>query len=382
MVYIDPEFVLPTIPENESGGGTEVDANVLAALPEGTVIKWVQPYGISFWALSKTVDAIMPDGREQRYFLKVYNAARAFEIARGEYESTKELVAAIPGGAPTPVGFGVYADDPTRAFFLAEFRDMKDVLPGDKELVSLVAKIHQKTSPNGKFGYHVTTFSGKHPTDTTWCDTWEEFFTRSMKDTMQAELATQGPHAELEELSEKILTKVIPRLIRPMETGGRKITPVLVHGDLWHGNISVDCETEEPVVYDPCCFYGHNEYDFSMWRADRYRTKDRHVSAYFDLPGMEPNEPSDEVWDRNALYAMRSDLAVSILWPANKNMRELALNEMRRLVAKYGEGYTDEEYIVVSEAPQEVLSGESSVGEDDKGHFNWKSGLMPVPTNA
>jgi hypothetical protein len=30
MVYINPEFVQPTIPENESDGGTEVDSNVLA----------------------------------------------------------------------------------------------------------------------------------------------------------------------------------------------------------------------------------------------------------------------------------------------------------------------------------------------------------------
>lgn len=204
---------------------------------------------------------------------------------------------------------------------------MEDKLPSTDELVSLVATIHSRASPNGKFGYHTTVFAGKHAIDTTWCDTWEEFFTRCMKDTMLAELAVQGPNPELEELSEKILSKVIPRLIRPMETDGRIITPVLVHGDLWHGNVSVGRETGKPVVYNPCCFYGHNECalihsfprgetacvsrggpnikftdDFSMWRASRYHTTQDHVKAYFAI--IPPTEPKEDQDDRNALYAL------------------------------------------------------------------------------
>ncbi|KAK4213975.1 Fructosamine kinase-domain-containing protein [Rhypophila decipiens] len=328
MVCIDPGFVVPGIPENEKYEGTEVDANVRKALPEGTTIKWAKTFVASFWAMSSKIDAVLPSGEEQSYFLKVHNPGLI---------STRELLSVIPNNVPQVVAHGPCASKPGRAFFLAEFRDMRDELPSASDLVSVVAAIHTKTSPNGKFGYPVTTFSGKHPMDTRWCDTWEEYFRRCMKDTMEAELATQGPNLELQELSGKILTKVVPRLIRPMETGGRKITPVLVHGDLWHGNVSVDEKTKVPVLYDPCCFYGHNEYDFSMWRATRYLTSREHVDEYFKTN--DRSEPQEDQDDRHALYALRSDLAVSVLWPENKDMRELAIQEMQRLVAKYGDGY-------------------------------------------
>jgi fructosamine-3-kinase len=136
---------------------------------------------------------------------------------------------------------------------------MTDEMPSVEELVKVVNKIHQVQSPNGKFGFHVTTFTGKHAVDNEWTDTWEECFTRAMKDTMEGEVLIHGHNQELSDLSEKILTKVIPRLIRPMETEGRSIKSVLLHGDLWHGNVSVDNMTDEPVLYDPCCFYGHHE---------------------------------------------------------------------------------------------------------------------------
>jgi fructosamine-3-kinase len=201
----------------------------------------------------------LEDGQEKSYFMKIYTVSRALDIARGEFESTQQLAAVVPDNVPKAVAYGVCASDPNRAFFLAEFRDMTDELSSVTTLVSIVAKSHQHPSPNGKFGFNVTSFSGKHASDNAWCDTWEEFFTRAMRDTMEAELATHGPDEELQELSKKILAKVIPRLIRPMETEGRRIKPVLVHGDLWHGNVSIDEETKEPVLYDPCCFYGHNE---------------------------------------------------------------------------------------------------------------------------
>ncbi|KAM7212467.1 Fructosamine kinase domain containing protein [Rhypophila decipiens] len=349
MVYIDPGFVVPGIPENEKYEGTEVDANVRKALPEGTTIKWVKTFVASCWAISSKIDAVLPSGEKQSYFLKVYIAPRAEDIARGEFESTRELLSVIPNNVPQVVAHGPCASKPHRAFFLAKFRDMRDELPSASDLVSVVAAIHTKTSPNGKFGYPVTTFSGKHPMDTRWCDTWEEYFTRCMKDTMDAELTMQGPNSELQELSGRIFTKVIPCLIRPMETGGRKITPVLVHGDLWHGNVSLSYTT-------PCCFYGHNEYYFSMWRATRYLTSREHVDEYFKTNGR--SEPQEDQDDRHALYAL--DLAVSVLWPENKDMRELAIQEMKRLVAKYGDGY--EGYLAAQGISKAIVREAEGVG--------------------
>ncbi|KAH6632538.1 Fructosamine kinase-domain-containing protein [Chaetomium tenue] len=259
MVWIDPEFVVPTIPDTEKYEGTEADANVLQALPNGVTIKWSSTCGASSWAISSKLDTISADGQEKSYFLKVYTASGALDIARGEFEGIRKLAAAIPDNVPTPVAYGLCANDPSRAFFLAQFSAMTDELPGIMDLISVVLKIHQEPSPSGKFGFDVTTFSGKHGSDNTWCDTWEEFFTRAMRGTMNGELAIHGPDEELQRLSEDILTKVIPRLIRPMETEGRRIEPVLVHGDLWHGNVSIHNDTKAPILYDPCCFYGHNE---------------------------------------------------------------------------------------------------------------------------
>lgn len=338
MVIIDPEFVVPAVPEEDQYEGTEIDENVLKALPPGLTIEWAATSGASFWAFNSKIDTILPDGSEQSYFLKVYTTERAGDIARGEYEGLKALRAVIPENIPNPVAWGLCARDPSRSFFIAEFRYLDDDLPAMSELVDLVGQLHGgQTSPNGKFGFHTTTFCGRLPNDNRWCDTWEEYFTRNIRELMSIELATHGPHEELERLSAIVLDKVIPRLLRPMETEGRSIRPTLVHGDLWHGNVSIDAETMEPVLYDPGCFYGHHEYDFSMWRAARYRTSQAHVKCYFDKFGA--SEPTEDKDGRNMLYAMRSDLAVSVLWSANKAIRELAIEGMRRLVAEYGEGY-------------------------------------------
>lgn len=39
-------------------------------------------------------------------------------------------------------------------------------------------------------------------------------------------------------------------------------TPSLLHGDLWHGNVGF-CE-QNPVIYDPACYYGDHEADLAM----------------------------------------------------------------------------------------------------------------------
>jgi protein-ribulosamine 3-kinase len=56
-----------------------------------------------------------------------------------------------------------------------------------------------------------------------------------------------------------MLDKVIPRLLRPLETGGHQIKPRIVHGDMWDGNTSVDANTDLAVIFDASGSYAHNE---------------------------------------------------------------------------------------------------------------------------
>ncbi|KAI1111483.1 Fructosamine kinase-domain-containing protein [Nemania sp. NC0429] len=334
MVYIPPGFNAATVPEDQAYEGTELDDGVRAALPAGTMVKWVATYRASFWAISSKIDTELSNGTLQSYFLKVYTTESAKDMALSEYEGSKALYKALPDNIPRPIATGALAKDPEKHFYLAEFREMADEMPGTSEFVSVVAKLHQNTeSPNGKFGFHMTSYGGDYPVDTSWCDTWEEFFTRMMVNTMERERLVQGPNEELDKLSPLILKHIIPRLLRPMESDGRKLKPVLIHGDLWHGNVAVDNETNEPVLYDPCAFYGHSEYEFASWRAARYRTSRHHVQAYYEIADV--TAPSEDQDDRHALYAMRNNLMVSITWPANKQTRQLAIDEMKRLVEKY-----------------------------------------------
>jgi len=70
-----------------------------------------------------------------------------------------------------------------------------------------------------------------------------------------------------------------------------------------------------------------------MFRAARYRTNRTHIHAYHKH--MEISPPVEDFDDRNALYALRVDLEVSVGWPENKRMRQLAMEEMQRLLSKY-----------------------------------------------
>lgn len=74
----------------------------------------------------------------------------------------------------------------------------------------------------------------------------------------------QGLDEEMDVLLTAMFDKVILRLLRPMETAGRKIKPVLCHGDLWHGNVRMDKATGQPILYDATAFYGHSECKLSF----------------------------------------------------------------------------------------------------------------------
>lgn len=190
-------------------------------------------------------------------------------------------------------------------------------LPEIEAFTSSVARLHKSAvSPNGKYGFPVTTYMGPLPQDNKWCDTWEEYFAQGMRRMLELERDAQGQSEELDQLAVMLYDKVIPRLLRPLTTL-RSIEPVIIHGDLWYGNCCTEIATGKPIVFDACAFYAHNECkglrlqtvfiltgidEIGTWRQMRYRFGKSYIKSYQNyFPVSAPEEDHD---DRNALYSM------------------------------------------------------------------------------
>ena len=55
--------------------------------------------------------------------------------------------------------------------------------------------------------------------------------------------------------------RAIPLLLSSIDPPPK---PVILHGDLWSGNVGLDSKTRSPVIFDPACYYGHNEADLGI----------------------------------------------------------------------------------------------------------------------
>ena len=183
-------------------------------------------------------------------------------MMEGTFESETAFYSFAPQSVPKPIGWGTYKSDTNSHFYICDFRDMIEDLPDIHKFPALIAKIHLDSmgkSPTGKFGFHVTTHLANIPNNNSWCDTWEEWYLIAMQQMIELEEKSRGSDLKLTEISKSLLEKVIPRLLRPLQTEGRNIKPCLIHSDLWPGNIMPDAETEEPIIFDSCGFWGHNE---------------------------------------------------------------------------------------------------------------------------
>ncbi|KAI0196392.1 Fructosamine kinase-domain-containing protein [Astrocystis sublimbata] len=224
-------------------------------LPPRAIVKTCQGHGASYWNQRARLDVEI-DGKPKSYFLKLTSGDVAGPMLEGEYESMKLIHQFVPKFSPQPIGWGK-CDGSDRYFSLYSFHELQTGNPAIPRFTSAVAQLHTLSagmSPTGQFGFHVTTYNGVLPQDNAWSNSWEEFYVRGMRHMLEIEKDRRGPSEELERLSKPFLEKVIPRLLRPMETGGRSIKPVLIHGDLWLGNVSTQKDSGDPLMYDSSTF--------------------------------------------------------------------------------------------------------------------------------
>jgi protein-ribulosamine 3-kinase len=217
--------------------------------------------GESPWAKATRLDVRLDDGSEESYFMKVSIGHHGREALKGEFEATSAIYAITPNFCPKPVAWGSLLNQPDAHFYICKYYDFADGVPEPSSFCKKLAKLHSShTSPDGKFGFQCTTYNGDLPQDNTWNDSWEAFFDNGLRHVLKVREERAGPNTELDGLLPALFDKVIPRLLRPLESSGRKVLPSLVHGDLWYGNTGIiDGKTGEGIVFDPSSFWAHNE---------------------------------------------------------------------------------------------------------------------------
>lgn len=189
-------------------------------------------------------------------------------MARAEYESQRALAAVIPEHVIEPVAWGLLGED--KSFFLTHFRNLEQLSPERQSLeqqtrsrshfVDIVKRLHQNSiSPTGKFGFHCTTYWGPSAMRNEWTGSWEEYWGRQFQSDVDNAQQVFGMDEELADITTEFIQKVVARLLRPLQTGGRVLKPSLCHGDLWDGNVQTDRDTDQIILFDSCAFYGHGE---------------------------------------------------------------------------------------------------------------------------
>jgi len=315
------------------------DENVVAELPQGSTDIEIIAHGTSHWCgwtRTSQIRTRQSDGSNLSFFLKLSQTDAGRAMAAQEFVCMSLLHAAIPSLVPKPITHGTFAANPNIHFFLSEFIEMTDDDVPDPSFMEAIADLHNKAiSPNGKFGFSVPSFQRTVPQYTEWSESWEEFFSNSLKHVFELEEKAHGQDEELQNLERVILQKVVPRLLRPLETSGNTIRPRLIHGDIWDGNVSTKVADDSPVLFDGSCIYAHHEAELGPLRPARHKMGRAYIKAYFrHFPVSSPEEDQD---DRNALYCLRWEMNTSAF--GNIRLREISKELMKALIAKYPEGY-------------------------------------------
>ncbi|PVH67892.1 hypothetical protein DL98DRAFT_636049 [Cadophora sp. DSE1049] len=303
----------------------------------------------SAWAQSYRLNTLNEDGEEESYFMKVSYGDHGMKALHGEFESTAAIHAIVGDFTPKPIAWGSFKSIPDTHYYICRFHELTEELPQPVEFCRKLASLHSKSeAPNGKFGFHIVTYNGDLPQENGYTLTWEKFFINSFKHMINLNVKRGGPWQEMEDVKEAMFEKVIPRLLRPMEAGGRSINPSLIHGDLWCGNATVDTQTDCPLIYDPASFYAHNEYELGNWRPKRNNFSRIYFDTYHSyIPKSFPEEDYD---DRNALYSIRFNMQAAAMSPDVKSFRESVTDEIKRLIAKFPDGYEGFEKLIKAHA--------------------------------
>lgn len=185
---------------------------------------------------------------ENRYFLKIHPHVSSV-FFQAEINGLAELapfvrVPKIERLGQTEVG----------AFLLMEWIDSGE--GQQRRLGQCLARLHQQTQES--FGFYEDNYIGFLPQVNPKTTDWLDFYTVCRLD-VQVELAKLGNHWHAKREAAYLRLKEFLH----ENWRDRSVTPALLHGDFWRGNVLFD-QQGEPVFLDAAVAYGDREMDIAM----------------------------------------------------------------------------------------------------------------------
>ncbi|KZV81091.1 Ketosamine-3-kinase [Exidia glandulosa HHB12029] len=297
-----------------------LDQAVLDALGLNATSTTVSPHGGSGFSSTYKVTS-----GEKKYFLKTGRDDDARVMFAGEYASLNAINDVDPTLCPRAHAHGSLEATPGSHFLVTDFLDFQSS-SGGPSLAQKLAKLHTTPAPSeGKFGFPATTCCGSTPQpNEPYTTSWAQFFAQNrLAFILKQNEAANGSDPGLRTLVERTIEHVVPSLLGKLDG---KITPVVVHGDLWSGNASVG----SGQAFDPSACYAHSEYELGIMKMFG-GFGGQFMKEYHAL--VPKTEPVEEYEDRVTLYELYHHLNHNALFGGS--YRSGAVSIMKRLLATY-----------------------------------------------
>lgn len=185
-------------------------------------------------------------------FAKV-NTAKNSQVLKSEYESLRIINSIFPNYYPVPILFDQLDDHAVLMMSFHSLSNLTNITAADAGRA--LATQHKTSHKN--FGWSSDNFIGLTPQENQWHDNWPGFFNEQRLTPMLLLAVDAGLSTELQQRIIQIQPKLDTLL-------SHDVSPSLVHGDLWSGNLAFETELKQALFYDPAPYYGDREVDLAM----------------------------------------------------------------------------------------------------------------------
>ncbi|CAO3685475.1 unnamed protein product [Rhizopus stolonifer] len=195
-------------------------------------------------------------------FVKSNTDKEASEMFKAEALALERMDIIKPGFAPKPIHYEEKNHD-VPAFIVTEYISMKGNTSSrdiQQKMGTSLAQLHSGEQTD-KFGFDVTSFCGTTELNNDWNTDWCQFWCKQRMEPLFDQV--RGNNPDLDACGKKLCVRM-EHWLGPDALP--KVKPSLLHGDLWSGNWAVHAKTNQPVIFDPAAYYGHNEAEFGMMK--------------------------------------------------------------------------------------------------------------------